>query len=97
MNTNQLIWQAISIGVMACVPLTLLGEYLFSLSRDGSAWLHAVGLLLAAPGVAYSTVTGHSIFASTAATITYFILQIVYGTVVTFLFLLLFQSRSSTS
>jgi hypothetical protein len=95
MNTNQLIWQAISIGVMAGVPLTLLGEYLFSLSRDGAAWLHAVGLLLAAPVVAYSTVTGHSVFASTAATIMYFILQIVYGTVMTFLFLLLIQSRSS--
>lgn len=97
MSTNQLIWQALSIGVMAGVPLTLLGELLFSISRDGSAWLYAVGLLLAAPGVAYSTVTGHSIFASTAATITYFILQIVYVSVVTFLLLLLFQSRNSAS
>jgi hypothetical protein len=97
MNTNQLIWQAISIGVMAGVPLTLLGEYFFSLSRNGTAWLHAVGLLLAAPVVAYSTVTGHSIFASTATTIMYFILQIAYGTVMAFLFLLLIQSRSSAS
>lgn len=97
MSTNQLIWQAISVGVVAGVPLTLLGEYLFSLSCNGSAWLYVVGLLLAAPGVAYCTVTGHSVFASTVATITYFILQIVYVTVVTFLFLLLFQSRSSAS
>ncbi len=94
MNTEHLIWQAISIGVVAGVPLSLMGELLLAANRDGSAWLCVVGLLLAAPAAAYSAVTGDSVFAGTATTLTYFILQIVYCIVVTFFLLLLFQQAS---
>ena len=97
MNTEYLLWQAISIGVVAGVPLSLLGEILLAASRDGPAWLYVVGLLLAAPGAAYCTITGSHAFANTAATMTYFILQIVYCAVVTFFLLLLFKSGGRVS
>lgn len=97
MSADRLIWQAISIGVVAGVPLSLLGEVLLSTARDGPAWLYVAGLLLAAPAAAYSAVTGNSVFAGTATLLAYFILQIVYCTVVTFLFLLLFKSGDRAS
>jgi len=94
MNTERLVWLAISIGVVAGVPLSLLGEILLSNAREGPAWLYVVGLLLAAPSTAYSAVTGNSVFAGTAILLTYFILQIVYCIVMTFFLLLLFQHAS---
>jgi uncharacterized membrane protein YhhN len=97
MNTEHLICQAISIGVVAGVPLSLLGEILLAANRDGSAWLYAAGLLLAAPGVAYCAITGSNAFANTAATLTYFILQIVYCAVVSFFLLLLVKSGGRPS
>lgn len=97
MSVNRLIWQATGFGVVAGVPLSLLGEILLSTGRNDSTWLYVAGLLLAAPGAAYSAVTGKSPFTGTASLLTYFLLQIAYCTAVSFVVLLLFRSGSRSS
>lgn len=82
--TTDPIWWSIAAGVVAGIPLSLIGELLCT-GTNGSIWWRVLGLVMTAPGAAYSAITGQSVFATLTSMIVYFIAQIVFYTVIALL------------
>ncbi|MHB8699242.1 MAG: hypothetical protein ACYC9J_14660 [Sulfuricaulis sp.] len=95
--TFQPVIRALRIGITIGLPLSVLGEILLNVPDVEGMFPRILGALLAAPGLLYSIATGSSVFSTTLATLMYFILQVLFYTVVAFFFVVLFQPKSKTS
>ncbi len=86
-------WGALRIGIMMGVALSLLGELLLNVPEQEGAWPRIFGAILAAPGLIYSILTGNSVFANSISTGMYLLLQVMFYSIMSFFFLILFQPK----
>ncbi len=87
------VWNALRVGIMMGVPLSLLGELLLNVPEPEGVWPRVLGAILAGPGLIYSILTGNSVFASSISTGMYLLLQILFYSIMAFFFLILLQPK----
>ncbi len=85
--TEQRICQAIAIGVVFGIPLTILGE-LFLVTSAEAASLHMLAQIMTAPGGLYRAMTGRDVFASAGTMSIYLLIQASYYTAIAYAVLL---------
>ena len=83
---EDLIWRALAIGFVCGPILTALGE-LLRLGTEPHVMWRALRVILTLPGVLYTAFTGRDPFLSLSEMGVYFLVQIVYVTVIVFVFL----------
>lgn len=87
---------ALSVGLVCCAPLTLLGELIMLDQKRNVLWT-VVGGILTLPGVIYAGVTGVGSMSSPTNMGIYFIAQALYFTVLMLILRLLFLSLKNRS
>lgn len=96
-HTFQPVTKALRLGVTIGLPLSILGEILLNTPDVAGIFPRILGAILAAPGLLYSIATGNSVFSTVSAMVVYFFMQILFYTVVAFLFLIFLQPKDTNT